>query len=128
MNCTKYVNHLKKYTKLYNTTKNIKYLNIIKKKYGKYNIDTIKLINILKKFSIDAIDLLTCNIIKKIQQQIDKNTILNFYGLYDPLIKVIYMDIEYIFRYKYGQDIAHKQFIKILNLDKYWGLMICPTG
>lgn len=73
-------------------------------------------------------DILINSIINKIQQNGSKEEILKFYDLYEPLVKIIYMDIEYIFKYKHGQNIAHNRFIKILNLDKYWGLLICPTG
>lgn len=89
-------------------------------------MDYIHGINI--KFTKDIVKLLYNNIINKINEGWTNSEILYWYDLYSPIVEFILDNINKLFNYRYGQEIAHQEFNNVLKLSSYWGLLVCPTG
>jgi superfamily II DNA or RNA helicase len=83
---------------------------------------------LLNKLPNNKLKFLCNNVKKKISDGFTKEQILICYDLYAPIVDIIIDNLTDIFKYRYGQDIAHNYFNNILNNKSYWGLNICPTG
>ena len=119
-----------------NNCQSIKNNSEFKQLYIKNISDSYKnysgILDYFSKITIYNIKLFIDSIQLKFDNNWNTQKILDYYDIYNDLARYLLdnytFNIPSTFLFKYGQEQCYDNFKKVFDKDKYWGLLIAPTG